>query len=167
MLFETDRLSVRRFTLDDAPFVLRLLNEPLWHRYIGDRGLRTVDDAREYLRSRLLAHYEAHGFGSYHVTLRETGEPVGLTGLIQRQGLDAPDLGYAVLEAHHGKGLATEVARATLAHARGDLGLGRVVAFIDADNVASRRVLEKVGMRPDGTYLVEGEAVPCLLYATP
>ena len=164
MLFQTERLSVRRFTLGDAPFVLRLLNEPLWHQHIGDRGLRTLEDAQTYLTTRLLAHYEAHGFGSYCVELRDTGEPMGLTGLIQREGLDAPDLGYAILGAHHGRGYATEAARATLTHARTDLGLDRVVAFIDADNVASRRVLEKVGMRPAGTYTAEGEHEPCLLY---
>ena len=165
MSFETDRLAVRRLALDDAPFVLGLVNEPGWLEHIGDRGVRTLADAERYLRDGPLASYARHGHGLCHVALRETGEPVGMCGLLRRDGLDAPDLGYAILERHHGRGYATEAARATLNHARRDLGLTRVLAITSAGNAASQRVLEKVGMRNEGTVTLADVGAPSVLFA--
>ncbi len=159
MLFETARLTVRRFALDDAPFVLTLVNEPGWRTHIGDRGVRSVADAEGYLRDGPLASYAASGFGLYHVALRATGEPVGTCGILRRDGLDAPDLGYAFLDAHAGRGYATEAARATLEHARRDLGLARVLAITSPTNGASQRVLAKVGMRRAGAVDLDGPSV--------
>ena len=162
MLYETDRLAVRRFTLADAPFVRALVTEPLWLAHIGSRDVETVADAERYLREGPLASYAAHGHGLYHVALKATGEPVGTCGLLRRPTLDAPDLGYAFLERYHGRGYATETARATLAHARA-LGLARVLAFTGADNAGSQRVLEKAGLQrsptpgPDGSVLFEAD----------
>ena len=164
MLYTTDRLAVRRLALDDAPFILELLNEPGWLEHIGDRGVRTLDDARQYLCDGPLASYAAHGHGLYHVALRATGEPVGMCGLLRRDGLDAPDLGYAVLARHAGHGYATEAARATLAHAAGDLGLARVVAITSEANAASQRVLAAVGMRRDGFVSLPGIEGPSVRF---
>jgi len=161
-LFETDRLAVRRLTLADAPFVRDLVTEPLWLEHIGSRNVETIADAERYLRDGPLASYAAHGHGLYHVALKATGEPVGMCGLLQRETLDAPDLGYAFLERHHGQGYATEAARATLDHASRDLGLTRVLAFTGPANAASQRVLEKVGMRRVGP--VEVVADPSVLF---
>lgn len=165
MLFETDRLVVRRLSLADAPFIAELVNEPGWLRFIGDRGVRSLPDAERYLRDGPLASYAAHGHGLYHVALR-SGEPVGICGVLRREGLDAPDLGYAILERHAGNGYATEAARATLAHARDDLGLSRVLAITDEDNLASQRVLEKAGMRRDGRVRLPGSDQPSARYTT-
>lgn len=164
MLFETDRLTVRRFVLDDAPFIRALVNEPGWLEHIGDRGVRSLADAEGYLRDGPLASYAAHGFGLYHVALRASGEPVGTCGLLRRDGLDAPDLGYALLGRYAGLGYATEAARATLAHARRDLGLTRVLAITAPGNAASQRVLEKVGMRREGAVEGVGGDGPSALF---
>ncbi len=149
-LFETDRLTVRRLTLADAPFVRDLVTEPLWLQHIGSRHVETVADAERYLREGPLASYAAHGHGLSRVALKSTDEPVGMCGLLQRDTLDAPDLGYAFLERHHGQGYATEAARAMLAYAARDLGLARVLAFTGPANAASQRVLARVGMRRVG-----------------
>lgn len=162
-LFETPRLGVRRLTLADAPFIAALLTEPLWIQHIGDRGVRTVADAEGYLRAGPLASYAEHGHGLYHVALRATGEPVGICGLLRRDTLDAPDLGYAMLARHHGRGYATEAARATLAHARHTLGIDRVLAITGLDHAASQRVLTNAGMRRAGT--VDGDP-PLALFET-
>lgn len=156
MPFETARLAVRRFVLDDAAFILALVNEPGWLAHIGDRGVRTLADAEGYLRDGPLASYAIHGFGLYHVALRATGAAVGMCGILRRDGLDAPDLGYALLGSHAGLGYATEAARATLAHARRDLGLTRVLAITSPENAASQRVLEKVGMQREGMVQAGG-----------
>lgn len=164
--YTTPRLVIRRFTEADAPFVLDLLTEPAWLKHIGDRGVRTVADARHYLHTGPLASYAAYGHGLYHVARKDTDEPVGMCGILRRDGLDHPDLGYAFLEQHHGFGYATEAARATLEHARLHLGMRTVVAITTEANVASQRVLEKVGMRRVGTVLLSGDADPSLLFTT-
>ena len=164
MLYATARLAIRRLALGDAPFIRELVTEPGWLRHIGSRGVTDLDSARVYLRDGPLASYAAHGHGLYRVALRGTDTPVGICGLLRRDGLDAPDLGYAVLARHAGRGYATEAARATLAHAAADLGMSRVVAITGADNAASQRVLAKAGMRAAGTVELPGDAAPSRLY---
>ncbi|MEM1054411.1 MAG: GNAT family N-acetyltransferase [Bacteroidota bacterium] len=165
-LYTTARLTVRRLTEADAPFALDLLTEPAWIRYVGDRGVRTVADARHYLHTGPMASYAAYGHGLYRVALTATDEPIGICGLLRRDGLEHADLGYAFLEAYHGHGYATEAARATLEHARLDLGIDRVLAITTEANVASQRVLEKIGMHRAGTLLLAGDAEASLLYST-
>ncbi len=146
MLYQTARLDIRRLAPSDAPFILELLGEPGWLEHIGDRGVRTLDDARAYLQTGPLASYAEHGHGLYLVALRATGEPVGICGLLRRNTLDAPDLGYAVLARHQRRGYATEAARATLDHAR-DLGMTTVLAITSPENRTSHNILETIGMR--------------------
>ena len=165
MLFETDRLLVRRLSLGDAPFIFELVNEPGWIEHIGDRAVRTLSDAERYLRDGPLASYARHGHGLYHVALRETAAPVGMCGILRRDGLDAPDLGYAILERHHGRGYATEAARATLEHARRDLGLTHVLAITSEANAASQRVLEKAGLRREGDVVLADAGELSALFA--
>lgn len=161
---QSRRLSMRAFTLDDAPFIVALLNDPGWLRFIGDRGVRTDADARAYLRARVLAHEAQHGFALRRVALRD-GTPIGMCGLIRRETLPEVDLGYAFLPAFRGQGYAREAAAAWLAHGFGALGLHRIVAFTAPDNAASCRVLEAIGMRFEKRFRVEGYAGDSLLYA--
>ena len=157
MDIRTPRLAMRRFTLDDADFILALVNDPDWIRNIGDRKVRTLDEAREYLEKGPMALYERLGFGLYLVALKETGERIGMCGLVKRAGLDHVDIGFAFLPAWRGQGFAEEAARAVLAHAR-DLGLEKVVAIVSPENAPSIRLLEKIGMRPSGAVrLPKGE----------
>jgi RimJ/RimL family protein N-acetyltransferase len=147
-VLETERMRLYEFAADspgDAAFVLRLLNEPSFLRNIGDRGVHSVDDAYAYLAKGPLASYRKFGFGLYRVQSKASAETVGMCGLVKRDSLDDPDLGYALLPEFSGQGLASEAAAAVLAHARSALGLARIVAIVDPLNAASIRVLEKLG----------------------
>ena len=140
---ETPRLRVRPFVDADAPMILELLNDPMWLRFIGDRNVRTLDDARAYI-AKLHASYERHGFGLYRVDRKSDGVALGMSGLVKRDTLANPDLGFAFLERHRGAGYAEEAARATLEHARA-LGLAKVAAVVSPGNQRSKGLLEKLG----------------------
>ncbi|MFN8001861.1 MAG: GNAT family N-acetyltransferase [Acidobacteriota bacterium] len=144
---ETERLRLRRLTFDDAPFILRLLNEPSFLRYIGDKGVRTIEDAQQYILHGPQASYEQHGFGLYLVTVTATGAAAGICGLIKRDTLPDVDVGYAFLPAFWGQGYAVESAAAVLSEARDIFGLTRVAAVTTPDNDSSIRVLERLGFR--------------------
>ena len=161
---QSRRLTMRPFTQGDAPFIVELLNDPGWLRFIGDRGVRTDDDARAYLNERVLAHEAQHGFALRGVAL-QGGTLVGMCGLLRRETLPDVDLGYAFLPAYRGQGYAREAAAAWLAHGFGALGLERIVAFTDPDNAASCRVLEAIGMRFEKRFRIEGYEGDSLLYA--
>ncbi len=162
---ETARLRIRRFDAGDGAFVFRLVNEPSWIRYIGDKQVRSVEEARRYLERGPLAMYERFGFGLYAVELRETREPIGMCGLIRRDALPDVDLGFAFLPEHCGCGYAFEAATAVVAHGRTAFGLRRVVAILSPDNVRSRRLLVRLGFRFERTVRLSPEADELDLYA--
>jgi RimJ/RimL family protein N-acetyltransferase len=146
---DTPRLHLREACDDDAGFIVALLNEPGFLRYIGDRQVRTPDDARGYI-ARLRAHYREHGFGLYVVALNDGRVPIGICGLLKRDALDAPDIGFAFLRAYERRGYAFEAAAAVLADARARLGIARVLAITALDNERSMHLLRKLGLRRDG-----------------
>lgn len=147
----TARLSIRPFTLDDAPFILRLLNEPSFIENIADRGVRDLEGARNYLRDGPLASYAAHGFGLWRVGLPGSDTAIGMAGVLKRDFLDEIDIGYALLSEYCGVGYAFEAASAVLAYAREQLNAKRVVAIVSEHNQPSIRLLEKLGFTADGT----------------
>lgn len=151
-VLDTPRLTLRRFRLSDAPFIVELLNTPGWLRYIGDRGVRSEEGARDYLRRAAFASYAQHGFGLWHVSRRDTGEAVGMCGLLQRPDLPDADVGFAFLPQHTGHGFAGEAVAGTLAFARDTLGLDRVAAVAQDDNARSIGLLKKKGFRDAGRY---------------
>jgi len=146
-IFSTERLILREFTAADAPFILRLLNEPSWLRYIGDRGVRTLADAGAYVAKGPAASYARHGFGLWLVSRRADVAPLGMCGLLKRDTLDDVDVGYAFLPEFCGQGYAREAVAATLAHGRRVFGLKRIVAITAPDNESSIRLLEQLGFR--------------------
>ena len=146
-VLETDRLTLRRLTLDDAEFIFRLVNDPSWLRFIGDKNVRNLEDAVRYLREGPLDMYERYGFGLYRVEERETGAVAGMCGLIKRDTLPDADVGYAFLPEFRGKGYAYEAAAAVLEHGHRVFGLKRILAIVSPDNASSIRVLEKAGMK--------------------
>jgi ribosomal-protein-alanine N-acetyltransferase len=150
---------------DDAPFMLTLLNDPSFIRNIGDRGVRTVDDARRYIQNGPRASYARHGFGLWLVELIGDGEPVGICGLLKRDILEDVDVGFAFLPAYQSKGFGYESARAVLDYARDELGLRRVVAIVSAGNEVSARLLEKLGMRFEGMIQPFPAEPPLRLFA--
>ncbi len=150
IIAETERLSIRRLTAADAPFMLELLNEPSFLRFIGDRGVRSVEDAAAYILAGPVASYERFGFGLYLVLLKGDGTPAGICGLLKRDALPDVDLGFAFVPRCWRRGYASESAAAVLAYGRDVLGLRRVVAICSPDNDASIGLLEKLGFRREG-----------------
>eukprot|EP01035_Chromulina_nebulosa_P059717 gene59717-81713_t len=153
IVLETDRLVLRRLVADDAAFVLELLNEPAWHQFIGDRGVRTLDDARRYLAGGPQAMYARHGFGQYAVVRKSDQVTLGLCGLMQRDNFPEVDLGYALFRRYWGQGYATEAAMVCLGHGVRDFGLRRIVAITAPDNAASAHLLEKLGFEFERTIV--------------
>jgi RimJ/RimL family protein N-acetyltransferase len=164
MILETPRLRIREVTEDDASFIVELLNDEAFLRFIGDRNVRTLDDARAYVRNGPLASYLAHGYGLWLVESRATGAPAGLCGLLRRDYLDDPDIGFAFLPAFRSRGLGREAADAVLRHARDRLGVGTVAAIVSPANAASISLLEKLGFGYERPVQVPGDASEILLY---
>ena len=144
-ILETPRLRLRRFTIDDAAFALELLNAPPFLRYIGDKKVRNLDDARQYILNGPVASYERNGFGLNLVELKDEHTPIGMCGLLKRDELPDPDIGFAFLPAFWKKGFAFEAATAVLHDARERLKLARLLAITSLDNDASIELLERLG----------------------
>ncbi len=164
-MIETGRLQLRRMNDSDAAFILRLLNEPSFLRYVGDKGVRTLDDARQYIREGPVASYQEHGFGLYLVERRDDGVEVGMCGLLRRDSLDDADLGFSLIPEAWSQGYASEAGRAVLSRARDEHGLSRIVAITSADNDASIRVLEKIGFGFEKMIRLSDEAPEIRLFA--
>ena len=144
-VLETERLVLRRFTVEDDAFIVDLLNDPAWLRFIGDKGVKTLSDARDYLLKGPIDMYERLGFGAYLTERKSDGVPMGLCGLIKRDALDDIDLGFAFLPPFRAMGYAYEAASAVMAYGKRAFGLTRLVAITSPDNVVSARLLEKLG----------------------
>jgi len=147
---QSQRLSLRLLTEDDAAFMLRLVNEPGWLANIGDRGVRTLEDAAKYLREGPLTLYARLGFGFWAIELHDHPQPIGICGLIRRDTLPDVDIGYALLGEFEGHGYATEAAQLTVKLARERYGLARLIAIVSPGNHASERLLAKLGMLREG-----------------
>lgn len=156
-ILETNRLLLRRFTVDDAPFMLRLVNEPSWIENIGDRNVRTLEDAEKYLLDGSIQSYHDYGFGFYNVCLRDTGIPIGSLGFAKRPFLDHPDFGFAFLPEFTGQGYALEMAVAAMAYAEEVLKIEKLVAITLPANKRSIQLLLKVGFRFEKCIMVEEE----------
>ncbi len=144
-VIKTSRLDLRELDFRDADFILELLNEAGFIRFIGDKGVRTLADARDYILQGPMDSYARNGFGLYAACLRD-GTPIGICGLVKREGLSDPDVGFAFLSRYWSSGYAVESAAAVLAHARDSLRIARVVAITSPDNWSSIAVLEKIGL---------------------
>ena len=165
LVLQSERLDLRWFNSDDAAFILQLLNEPSWLQHIGDRQVRTLQQAHEWLQTRLVSGYERQGMGFWAVCLRKQMEPIGLCGLIQRDTLPDVDVGYAFLPAFWGRGYAKEAAGACLRYGQEVLGLQRILAITGPDNQASQRVLAGLGMQLEQRCTLPGESRETLVYA--
>jgi len=148
-ILQTERLNLREISPDDAGFIVDLLNDPAFLRFIGDKGVRTIEDGRRYILTGPVESYDRHGFGLWLVELKGSKTPIGICGLLKRDTLSDVDIGFAFLPQYRSKGYAFESAGAVMDYGRNVLGLRRVVAITDEDNVGSIRVLEKIGMSFD------------------
>lgn len=165
-VLETERLNLRRLSIDDAEFILQLLNEPSFIRNIGDKGVRTVADARQYVLNGPVASYQRYGFGLYAVELKESAEPVGICGLVKRETLADVDIGFAFLPEYWSRGYAVESASAVKAYGLEALGLKRLVAITNPENEGSIRVLEKIGLKYQRLVQLSEDGPLIRLYAS-
>ncbi len=165
-VLETERLSLRRLSTADAGFILGLLNEPSFLRFIGDRGVRTLEDSRRYILEGPVASYERLGFGLYLVELKSSAAPIGICGLLRRDSLADVDIGFAFKPRFWSRGYAVESATAVLAHGRDDFGLERIVAITSPGNAASIAVLSKIGLEHERRMRLSDGGEEIELFAT-
>ena len=166
IILETERLTLREITTTDAEFLLRLLNEPSFITNIGDRNVRTIEDAERYALNGPIKSYQDHGFGLYLVTLKETAEAIGICGLVKRDNLSAADIGYALLPEYWGKGYAIEATLATKKYAFDRLGQQRLFAIVNPGNASSIKVLEKLGLGFTRMVRMADDAPEICLYSS-
>lgn len=164
-ILETERLILRTLEVDDAEFYLRQVNEPSWHQFIGDKGIRTVEAARAAILSGPVAMFEREGFSLYLTELKDSGLPIGICGLIKRDTLPDVDIGYAFLPEHWGKGYAQEAAAAVLAYGNRAFGLQRIVAITAPDNQQSIKLLEKIGLKFETRLRLTSDGAETNLFA--
>jgi len=164
-VLETKRLQLRRLTLEDARFILELLNEPSFLQNIGDKKVRSLEDARSYLLNGPISSYRRYNYGLYAVERKEPRAVMGICGLVRRDGLEDTDLGFAFLPPFWGKGYAVEAASAIMTQAREEIGLRQIVAITIPDNHRSIRVLEKVGLRFQKIIRLSEEGAALRLYS--
>jgi RimJ/RimL family protein N-acetyltransferase len=162
---DTARLRIRELTPADAPFILALLNDPDFIRNIGDRNVRTPDDARRYIEAGPMASYARHGFGLCLVQTIDGGEPIGICGVLKRDELPEPDIGFAFLPAYRSQGYALESATAVLAHVRDVLRMPRLLAIVNPANQSSIRLLERLGLAFDRIVRLSERSAELALYA--
>jgi RimJ/RimL family protein N-acetyltransferase len=165
VVVETERLVLRRISIEDAPFIMELVNVPAFIQFIGDKGVRTLDDARDYILKVPVDSYERYGFGLYLCELKDGKAPIGTCGLIKRDSLEDVDIGFAFLPRFWGKGYCYEAAAAVLAMGKTALGLDRIVAIVSPDNDRSIRVLKKLGMRFERMVKLADESSEVRLFA--
>lgn len=163
-MIETERLIIDTFSVDDAAFVLELLNTPAWLTFIGDRNVRTLDDAKQYILTGPLTSYERFGFGPYVVKLKASELPIGICGLYKRDALPDVDLGFAFLPAYAGKGYGYEAASTVLTYAKTVLRLTRMTGITKPTNQSSIRLLEKLGMRFEKKIIFVADGQESLLF---
>ena len=156
---------MRWLTLNDAELMLAVWNDPAFIKYVGDRGVYTLDQAHDALESGAFQLYENYGYGPFRLTLRENGQVVGVCGLFRREGYDDPDIGWSVLPEFSGKGFAYEAASAVLAYAWQEVGLSRVTAFIDVKNTPSIGLARKLGLRFERMARLVGDDEDVCLYS--
>lgn len=165
-ILETDRLLLCHLSPADAPFMYELMNDPSWIKYIGDRGIKSVDNARAYIQNGPMESYKKAGFGFYLVRLKETQVPLGICGLVKRDTLASVDIGYAFLPAYTGQGYALEATSATLEYAMNTLNFPKVLAVTTPDNLRSIQLLEKIGLKYEGTVKWTAESEELKLFGT-
>lgn len=164
-IFETNRLRLREFTLHDSEFIVELLNSPGWLQFIGDRNIKTEEQARHYLENGPIKSYFDNGYGLSLVERKDDQKAIGMCGIINRDTLDHPDIGFAFLPEFNGNGYAFEIASATIKHAKDQLKISKISAITVADNVRSIRLLEKIGLRFTRTFCFPNRKEELLLYS--
>ena len=164
-VISTDRLLINRITLDDAGFILKLMNDKDWIQNIGDRGIRTIEETEEYIRTRFLKAYDEVGFGFYSLILKSDQQIIGIAGLVDREGIDHIDIGYGMLPEFRGKGYAFEATKAIYDYAYEELKLKKIVAIVNPDNTSSIKLLSKLGLEFERMIRFPDEKIDIMLFS--
>lgn len=165
IILETERLILREFTFNDTKFIIELLNSPGWIQYIGDRNINTDEQAKTYLENGPMKSYEVNGFGLSLVETKNDRKPIGMCGILKRDNLESPDIGFAFLPEFTGKGLAFEIAKATMSFAKDILKLQEIFAITIATNKPSIKLLEKIGLKFKKTFKFPNENEELMLFS--
>lgn len=162
--FETERLIIRPTAEGDAEFIRELVNTPKWRRYIGDRNIKTVEDAEEYIKERMKPQLERLGFSNYTLIRKEGSRKIGTCGLYDREGKEGIDIGFALLPEYEKKGFAFEAANRILAAAFDEFEIETISAFTTKDNTSSQKLLEKLGLKNEGTTKLPNDDEELVVY---
>lgn len=146
-MITTDRLNLKLASMEDAPFFLELYNAPSFIQFIGDKNLRSLEDARSYVQNRFLPQIERLGYGNYLIIRKEDGAKIGSVGIFEREGLDVQDIGFSFLEEFQGKGYGYEAASKLLETAFTDFGCSKISAITSKENIASQSLIQKLGLK--------------------
>ena len=165
-VLETERLALRHATIDDAPFMYQLLNDPSWIKFIGDRGIKTEEDAKNYILDKIIKSYEINGFGLFLTELKKDKTPIGLCGLVNRPQIEEVDIGFAFMPGFKGKGYGFESASAVMAYGRKQFGLQKIAAITVKANVRSIALIKKLGLRYERTFAFDGGSDMAELYVS-
>jgi [ribosomal protein S5]-alanine N-acetyltransferase len=157
LIIETERLTIKPISIEDAPFIFDLLTSESWIKNIGDRGIKTVEDASKIIQERYIKHNETHGFGVYVVRLKTDNMPLGICTLLKKPYLDNVDIGYAFLDKFNGNGYALEATKAVYEYAKTGLGMARIVAATLESNDRSQHLLGKLGFHFEKKIIEAGE----------
>ncbi|MBB6371335.1 GNAT family N-acetyltransferase [Chryseobacterium shigense] len=145
-VYETERLILRPMSVDDREFIFELYNSPSFIKYIGDRNIKTLSDAENYIRNRFMPQFEKLGFGNYLMLTKDKGEKIGGVGIFEREGLDVVDIGFSLLERFEGKGYAYEAAQKVKSIGMDEFGLKKISAITSKDNFSSQKLIKKLGL---------------------
>ena len=165
MIVETPRLNIRELTVDDAEFIFGLVNEPSFLENIGDKGVRNLEDARQFILEGPWASHRERGYGQFLVELKDGGDPIGVCGVLYREALDVSDIGCAFVPQYWRRGYALEAARAVMEYGRSTLGIAKIVGLTSEENVASIKALEKLGMSFERTVKMSDDDSGTALYS--
>ena len=164
-ILSTDRLLINEITLDDAEFILELMNDKDWIKNIGDRGIRTIEQAQEYILTRFIKTYAESDLGFYGLVLKNSNQIIGVAGLIDRDGIDHVDIGYGILPEFRGKGYAFEATKAVYDYGYKDLKLDKIVAIVNPDNPSSIKLLSKLGLEFEKMIRLPDEEIDIMLFS--
>jgi RimJ/RimL family protein N-acetyltransferase len=166
MKLETERLILSELSLKDAPFFFELVNDSTWIQFIGDKNVKTIADAEKYLSDKIIPSYVKNGFGFYLISRKKDNASIGISGLVDRKGLEYVDVGYALLPKYRKKGYAFEATKAVMEFAKNNLQLNPILAITNVDNTRSIKLLERLGLHFDKLIQLPGEEKKCKLFST-
>jgi ribosomal-protein-alanine N-acetyltransferase len=164
--YETERLIIRPMSLEDADLILELYNMPNFIKFIGNRNIRNLEDAENYIQSKFLPQFDKLGFGNYLIVLKEGNQKIGGVGIFEREGLDIVDIGFSVLEKFEGKGYMFEAAQKVKSIGMNDFGLKKVSAITTKDNISSQKLIERLGLRFQKYVTLPNEVEELMYYET-